>query len=54
MDEKGEIVHAVALKLPIFWAAQPKIWLSLAEAQFALREITKETTKFYHVVSALD
>ena len=47
-------MHAVALKLPTFWAEQPKIWFAQAEAQFALREITKETTKFYHVVSALD
>ena len=48
------MVDAVALKLPVFWTTQPRVWLAQAEAQFAIRKIEKETTKYYHVVAALD
>ena len=43
--------NAVALKLPTFWTSQPRVWL---EAQFAIRKITADDTKYYHVLSALD
>ena len=47
-------VGAVALKLPTFWAAQPHVWYAQAEAQFAVRKITDDTTKYYYVIAALD
>ena len=47
-------VDAVAVKLPTFWAAQPKVWFAQAEAQFHLRSITTDETKYFHVVAALD
>lgn len=46
--------NAVSLKLPPFWSAEPKIWFAQAEAQFALRKIVADDTKFYYVLSALD
>ena len=46
--------NAVAIKLPIFWAQQPEVWFLQAEAQFHIRKITDDTTKFYHAVAALD
>ncbi|XP_064485182.1 uncharacterized protein LOC135397508 [Ornithodoros turicata] len=46
-------VSAVAIKLPTFWAADPVVWFGQAEAQFALRLISDQLTKFYHVVAAL-
>jgi len=47
-------VSAVAIKLPTFWTTQPAVWFTQAEAQFHIRNITEDTTKYYHVVSALD
>ena len=46
--------NAVSLKLPTFWTSQPEVWLTQAEAQFHIRNITADTTKYYYVVSALD
>ncbi|KAI0212436.1 hypothetical protein LSAT2_002636, partial [Lamellibrachia satsuma] len=46
--------NAVALKLPVFWTDQPRVWLQQAEAQFALKNITSDVTKYHYVVAALD
>ena len=46
--------NAVALKLPTFWTSQPEVWFTQAEAQFHIRGITADTTKYYYVVAALD
>ena len=46
--------NAFAIKLPTFWAQQPEVWFLQAEAQFHIRKITDDTTKYYHVVAALD
>ena len=46
--------NAVALKLPTFWTSQPRVWFAQAEAQFVIRKITTDDTKYYHVLSALD
>ncbi|KAJ8400140.1 hypothetical protein AAFF_G00398340 [Aldrovandia affinis] len=47
-------MHAVALKLPEFWQEHAAVWFAQAEAQFALRGITQEDTKYYYVVAALN
>lgn len=49
-----EEVNAVAIKLPTFWTDQPKVWFTQAEAQFHIRKITEDLTKYYYVVSSLD
>lgn len=47
-------VTAVSVKLPAFWTTNAIAWFAKAEAQFALRSITRDDTKFYYVVAALD
>lgn len=47
-------VDSVAIKLPTFWTSNPAVWFAQAEAQFALRGISQDDTKYYHVVAALD
>lgn len=46
--------NAVSLKLPTFWTSQPQVWFVQAEAQFQIRKITADETKYYYVLSALD
>jgi len=43
----------VALKLPTVWTTQPEIWFAEAEAQFNIRGVTSDDTKYY-IVAALD
>ena len=46
--------NAVALKLPAFWTSQPDVWFIQAEAQFTLRNITADDTKYAYLVASLD
>ena len=46
-------IHAVALKLPEFWADNSRVWFAQTEAQFAVRGLTYSLTKFYYCVTAL-
>lgn len=53
-DNEDNGANAVSLKLPQFWTRQPEVWFTQAEAQFAIRNITADTTKYHYVVAALD
>ena len=46
--------HAVSLKLPAFSTSHPRFWFHQTKAQFALRQVTAGSTKFFYVVAALD
>ena len=46
--------HAVGLKLPVFLADHPRVWLQQAEEQFAVRNVTADNTKYHYVVAALE
>ena len=39
--------NATAVKLPDFWTTNPEISFHQAEAQFALRHVVSDETKYY-------
>lgn len=47
-------VDTVSLKLPTFWTSCPEAWFCHVEAQFEIRKITVDDTKYHYVVAALD
>ena len=47
-------VYAVSLKLPTFLASRPDVWFQQTEAQFALRNITDSTAKYFYLFTSLD
>lgn len=47
-------VASVAVKLPDFWKSDPAMWFAQAEAQFVLGGVTRDETKFYHIVAKVD
>ncbi|XP_059086927.1 uncharacterized protein K02A2.6-like [Tigriopus californicus] len=53
-QSQNSCLSAVGLKLPTFWPMRAKVWFVQAEAQFDIRGITQDGTKWPDVVSALD
>lgn len=47
-------VDSVAVKPPPFWKAEPLLWFYQVEAQFELARISSDSTKYNHVLSAVD
>ncbi|GBM56496.1 hypothetical protein AVEN_110515-1 [Araneus ventricosus] len=47
-------VSAVAIKTPPFWSDKPELWFAQLESQFALGNISVDSTKFHYVIAALN
>lgn len=52
-DNLSAEAAAATLKLPPFWSQDPELWFTQIEAQFAVKGITQDQTKFDHLVSSL-
>ena len=46
-------VTVVSIKLPPFWPADPAVWFLQVEAQFSLKGIMQQRTRFDHVITVL-
>ncbi|KAL0831366.1 hypothetical protein ABMA28_002191 [Loxostege sticticalis] len=47
-------IYRVGVRVAPFWPDKPAIWFAQLEGQFAISNITADTTKFYYVISQLD
>lgn len=54
MPDENQQAAFVSVKLPEFWKTDPEMWFAQAEAQFVLGNVTKDDTKFYHIVAKVD
>ena len=45
---------AVSVKIPPFWLNDPALWFLQFEAQFSLKNISSQLTKFHYIVSSLE
>ncbi|TRY63734.1 hypothetical protein TCAL_16658 [Tigriopus californicus] len=52
--ETTEPVMAVSVKIPRYNPRLPESWFHSAESQFHLAKITTESTKYHHIVAALE
>lgn len=46
--------NTVFIKLPEFYTSNPASWFLQREAQFGIRSVTQDETKFWHVLATLD
>ncbi|XP_015925373.1 uncharacterized protein [Parasteatoda tepidariorum] len=47
-------ISRMTVKPPPFWKNNPKLWFAQIDAQFEIAGITREDTKFNHVVAAVE
>ena len=53
-DQDTHEANAVSIKLPTFWPQRAQIWFVQAEAQFTIKGITADVTKYSYVTASLD
>ena len=54
MTDDTAAIAAVSVRLPSFWASKPVAWFAQVEARFIISGVTKDETKYAHLVTALD
>ena len=53
-QDPGAAAFLGTVKLPEFWPDNTDLWFARADAQFRLKKVTAEQTKFDHVITMLD
>lgn len=54
LEGQPDLVHAVMIKLPLFYVDDPVSWFDQAEAQFAIHHITGDENQHWYVCVSLD
>lgn len=54
ITQQTTFVNRVAVRVPPFWKGDPMIWFAQVEAQFDLAGICNDTTKYNHIICAVD
>ena len=49
-----DLTSTIAVKVLVFWPNSAKAWFVRTEAQFALKEVTVSSTKFYCCISSFN
>ena len=52
-NDSGSNVCTVNFVCPPFWSHDPALWFLSLEAQFHVKHVTSQSTKYFHVLSAL-
>lgn len=52
--EQQTCIAAASVKIPQFWKENPQLWFLQVESLFTLAGITRDETKFVHLVAKLD
>ncbi|XP_065197668.1 uncharacterized protein LOC135828856 [Sycon ciliatum] len=48
-----DVSAITAVKLPPYYASDPQVWFGVVESLFRTRNISRQSTKFHHVISSL-
>lgn len=52
-DAHSDLAQSVSIKAPPFLESSVPSWFLILEAQFKIKKVTDDTTKFYHAISSL-
>lgn len=52
-DKEAPALNLVGIKMPAFMETAASAWFSILEANFHIRSITSEETKFFHLIATL-
>ena len=52
--DSNAYINCVGIRVLPFWPEKPAVWFAQLEGQFVLSNITKDSTKFYYVISQLE
>ncbi|XP_075163378.1 uncharacterized protein LOC142236011 [Haematobia irritans] len=47
-------ISRIAVKVPPFWKANPKLWFSQMESQFVTAGISQDSTKYHTLVGSIE
>jgi hypothetical protein len=53
LPEETPAVNAISAQLPVFWSTKPRLWFAQVDAVFESSRVTRDRTKYLHVLAKL-